>query len=74
MIECTDGTLFDGFLEVGQVWVKGNREKTIYEFDEMWMYYQTKTDLKKGTVTGVRRSIFRKWLRSGAMLKKGGDQ
>lgn len=70
MVTYTDGTKFDGNLAVGQVWVKGTREKVIYGFDTFYMYYQTKTDLKKGTVTGVRRSIFRKWLTSGAMLKK----
>lgn len=71
MITYTDGTRFRGKLEIGQTWVKGNREKTIVDFDECWMFYKTKTDIKKGTTTGVRRNIFRKWLTSGAMLKKG---
>ncbi|AGR46627.1 hypothetical protein vBBak6_074 [Bacillus phage v_B-Bak6] len=70
MITYTDGTLFNGKLEVGQVWVKGNREKTIVGFDAFYMYYKTKTDIKKGTTTGVRRSVFRDWVTSGAMLKK----
>ncbi|AKQ08242.1 hypothetical protein PP655_gp050 [Bacillus phage PBC4] len=69
MITYTDGTIFRGRLMVGQIWVKGKREKLIVGFDEFYMYYQTKTDRKKGTITGVRRSSFRKWLTSGAMLK-----
>lgn len=69
MVTYTDGTEFRGRLMVGQIWIKGNRTKLIVGFDEYWMYYKTKTDIKKGTITGVSRSTFRKWLHSGAMLK-----
>lgn len=70
MITYTDGSVFKGNLAIGQVFVKGNREKTILHFNEFYMYYQTKTDIKNGTITGVRRSIFRKWLNSGGVQIK----
>lgn len=69
MILCTDGTRFNGKLEAGQVWVKGSRERVIYDFNSVYMYYQDKTGLRNGVVTGVPRSTFRKWIMSGAKLK-----
>lgn len=69
MIKCTDGSRFNGILEAGQVWVKGNREKEIVNFDGAYMRYKTKKDKKDETVTTVFRSSFRDWVYSGAMLK-----
>lgn len=70
MIEYTDGSRFDGHLKIGQVWVKGNRERTIVDFGPIFIYYKTKTDIKNGTTTGILRSSFRKWATSGAKVKK----
>ncbi|WP_182006315.1 hypothetical protein [Priestia aryabhattai] len=69
-IMCTDGSRFNGILEKGQVWVKGNREKVIVDFNNLYMFYQTKTDIKKGNITRVFRKTFSDWATSGAMLKK----
>lgn len=71
MIKCTDGSRFNGLLKEGQIWVKGNREKKIVNFDDTYMRYQTKKDIKDNIVTTVYRGIFRDWVHSGAMLKKG---
>jgi len=69
MITHVDGTRFNGNLAKGQIWVKGNREKTIVYFNGHTMKYQTKKDIKNGTVTTVKRSSFRDWVTTGAMLK-----
>jgi hypothetical protein len=69
MIKCTDGSRFNGLIKEGQVWVKGNREKIIVNFDDTYMEYQTKKDIKENTVTRVYRSVFSDWVNSGAMLK-----
>lgn len=69
MIKCSDGKRFKGKLKAGQVWVKGNREKTIVNFDGTYMRYMTKKDIKDGTVTTVYRGSFRDWIHSGAVLR-----
>lgn len=70
MMKCTDGTRFNGILKEGQVWVKGRTVRVIVRFDEDVMVYKSKKDFKDGTVTTVRRGVFRRWLKSGekAML------
>ncbi|PEN97778.1 hypothetical protein CN553_12060 [Bacillus cereus] len=75
MMKCTDGTRFNGILKEGQVWVKGRTVRVIVRFDEDVMVYKSKKDFKDGTVTTVRRSVFRRWLKSGerAMLQVGGN-
>ncbi|AZU99091.1 hypothetical protein pW4_76 [Bacillus phage pW4] len=67
----TDGTDYKGDLVKGQTWVKGNRERTIVDVGGFMIYYQTKTDIKRGSVTGERTNLFLKWIIKGAMLKKG---
>lgn len=69
MIKYSDGSSFNGLLKEGQLWKKGNREKTIVKFDKYNMYYKTGKDKKEGTVTCVKRSSFRSWLYSGAVLQ-----
>lgn len=69
MIKCSDGKRFNGQLKEGQVWVKGNREKTIVNFDDTYMRYRTKKDIQDGTVTTVYRSSFRDWIHTGALLR-----
>ena len=75
MMKCTDGTRFNGVLKEGQVWVKGRTVRVIVRFEEDVMVYKSKKDFKEGTVTTVRRSVFRRWLKSGekAMLQVGGN-
>ncbi|EOO44169.1 MULTISPECIES: hypothetical protein [Bacillus] len=75
MMKCTDGTRFNGVLKEGQVWVKGRTVRVIVRFDEDVMVYKSNKDFKDGTVTTVRRSVFRRWLKSGerAMLQVGGN-
>lgn len=63
----TDGTDFNGRLEPGQVWKKGNTVRIIQRFDAQHMYYQNKSDVKNGTVTKVTRRVFRRWIYSGAL-------
>lgn len=65
MIKCTDGTIFRGLLEKGQVWVKGNTERIIVDFGNTYLTFKN----KQGEIQSVLRSSFRKWVHSGAMLK-----
>lgn len=69
MIKCTDGSRFNGLLEAGQVWIKGNQEREIVSFDKVYMRFQTKENKKNETITEVFRSTFSNWVQSGAMLK-----
>lgn len=68
----TDGTKFNGMLEAGQMWRKGNTLRVIQRFDSQHMYYKNKKDIENGTVTKVTRRVFRRWLYSGAMLQVKG--
>lgn len=65
----SDGTDFRGLLEPGQMWRKGNTLRVIQRFDSQHMYYKNKKDIVNGTVTKVTRSVFRRWLRSGAVVQ-----
>ena len=69
MIYDTDGSPYRDFLENGQTWIKGNREKTLIHFDERNVWYKTKDDVKNGKMTRVKRNSFRAWITSGARLK-----
>lgn len=55
-------------LKPGDVVVKGNHERIVKGFDGIIVVYQSKTDIRKNRVTGVRIDVFAKWL-DGAKMK-----
>lgn len=56
-------------LTVGDVLVRGNRERLFRGFDGLFVVYQTKSDIRMNLVTGVRIDEFEKWL-DGAKLRE----
>ncbi|WP_342505891.1 hypothetical protein [Sporosarcina sp. FSL K6-2383] len=58
-------------LNVGDVFVKGNNERLFrgLSSDGIIVFYQTKTDIRRKRVTGVRIDVFEEWL-DGAKLKE----
>lgn len=59
-------------LNVGDVLVKGNHERLFrgLSADYIMVFYQTKTDIRRKRITGVRVDDFEDWL-NGARLKGG---
>lgn len=56
-------------LKIGDVLIKGNRERLFRGCDAFMVAYQTKTDIRNKRITGIPIADFEAWLK-GAELKE----